>query len=356
MGRRSIPVSVIVSVLVLAACANDAATTTTRTVTSTTATPDTTEATPPRPSRPTGVPDVDLTLHDVPLDEVVFDTFDGGFVPLPESSEELRASLRDAIPPLDRPRYEAGDETDWLANDDLVVGYLAGDQAYAYPVRILNSHEIVNDDLDATPVLVTYCPLCRSGVVYDRRIGGREPTFSNTSALHEADLVMVDRETGSYWWQVAGRSIVGELTGSSLTALPSELAHWSDWLDRHPGTLVLSRETGFDRRYERDNFSRYGEAVAAGDFAFPVGEAARDDRLGAADIVVAVTVNGRTVAYATDRLEDPFVDDIDGVMVTVTPHVFGASVLRADGEPLGARTAFWFAVASAFPDVEVRMP
>jgi hypothetical protein len=163
---------------------------------------------------------------------------------------------------------------------------------------------------------------------------------------------MVDRETGSYWWQVAGRSIVGELTGNGLTALPSELAEWSDWLERNPETLTLSRDTGFSRRYERDNFSRYDEAVAAGDFAFPVG--ALDDRLGAADIVVTVTIDDTTVAYPTAGLDRPFDDTIDGVEITVTPHAFGASIDRADGEPVGMRTAFWFSVAAAFPDVEVR--
>ncbi len=337
--------------LALTACADDATSPATPTDS---AAPATIDDAPSRPSRPTGVPDVDLTRHDVPLEDVVFDTFDGGFTSLADSTEALRSRLRDAIPPLDRPRYEPGVETDWLADDDLIVGYVSDDLAYAYPVRILNSHEIVNDELGGLPVLITYCPLCRSGVVYDRRLGERELTFSNTSALHDSDLVMVDRETGSYWWQVAGRSIVGELTGADLVALPSELATWADWLGRHPDTLTLSRDTGFSRRYERDNFSRYDEAVAAGDFAFPVGEGAQDDRLGAADIVVAATVDGTTVAYPTDRLDEPFVDEIGGVEITVTPHDFGASITRADGVPVGTRTAFWFSVASAFPDVEIR--
>lgn len=303
------------------------------------------------------MPDVDLSKAAVPLDEIVFDTFDGGFTSLADSTEQLRTSLRDAIPPLDDPRYERGADTDWLAADDLVVGFVAADdRTYAYPVRILNSHEIVNDRLGGVPVLVSYCPLCRSAVVYDRRVDGRELTFSNTSALHDSDLVMVDRHTGSYWWQVAGRAIVGDLTGTELVALPSELAHWGDWFDRNPETSVLSRDTGFSRRYERDNFSRYDEAVAAGDFAFPVGAGARDDRLGAADIVVAVTVGDTTVAYPTASLDRPVDDVVGGTQITVVPHALGASIIRADGQRVGTRTAFWFSVVSAFPDVEVRTP
>ena len=343
-------------VVAVAACSDDGASSTAPGDAATTSVPGPAATRSSRPPRPGGVPDVDLSRASVPLEDVVFDTFDGGFTSLADSTEELRTSLRDAIPPLDAPRYEPGRNTDWLADDDLVVGYVAGDQAYAYPVRILNSHEIVNDDLGGTPVLISYCPLCRSGVVYDRRLAGEELDFSNTSALHDSDLVMVDRQTGSYWWQVAGRSIVGELTDAELTALPSELAHWGDWLARHPDTLTLSRDTGFSRRYERDNFSRYDEAVAAGDFAFPVGDAARDDRLGAADIVVAVTIGDTTVAYPTASLDGPFDDSVGGVGVTVTPHDFGASVTREDGEPVGTRTAFWFSVAGAFPEIEVRTP
>ncbi|MFA9565117.1 MAG: DUF3179 domain-containing (seleno)protein, partial [Acidimicrobiales bacterium] len=152
----------------------------------------------------------------------MFDTFDGGSTPpLPESTPELRSRLLDAIPPIDAPTYGDATSGDWLEPDDLVLGYEAGGQPYAYPFKILNFHEVVNDRLDGLPVLISYCPLCGSGIVYDRRVDGRVLSFGNTSALYESDLVMVDRATGSYWWQVAGEAIVGPLTGTELTALPS---------------------------------------------------------------------------------------------------------------------------------------
>ncbi len=127
-----------------------------------------------------------------------FDTFDGGSVRLSDSTPELRARLLDEIPPIDNPVYETRENADWLSDDDLILGYVAGDQPYAYPFRILNFHEIVNDELDRIPVLVSYCPLCRSAIVYDRRVDGALLTFGNTSALYQSDLVMVDRQTSSY--------------------------------------------------------------------------------------------------------------------------------------------------------------
>ena len=170
------------------------------------------------------LPALDVSQHTVPLEQVYFDTFDGGSVRLSEANEPLIARLRDAIPPIDAPRYETAAMGDWLDGADLVLGFVteAGD-AYAYPHKILNFHEIVNEEFDGIPVLISYCPLCRSGVVYDRRLEGRTLSFGNTSALYESDLVMFDRETNSYWWQVAGRAIVGAL--SRIAAHSSPLLH-----------------------------------------------------------------------------------------------------------------------------------
>lgn len=337
-------------------------------------------------------PDVDLSLHSVPLNEIYFDTFDGGSVPLSESTAELRLRLLDAIPPIDRPVYGDASVGDWLAPDDLVLGYVAGGQAYAYPFKILNYHEIVNDDLDGVPVLISYCPLCRSAIVYDRRVDGDVLSFGNTSALYESDLVMVDRTTGSYWWQVAGTAIVGPLTDAALEPLPSVVATWTDWASLHSETLVLTRATGFSRPYERDAFAGYADIIDSGRFPFPVGEAARDARLRPSALVVGVVINEVARAYPVESLIDPINDEVGGNQIVVFPTEGGATVFGAvvDGETLrfelrngdfvdvetgsvwtssgvavsgtrqGAtltafpsRTTFWFAFVGAFPDVEL---
>jgi len=326
---------------------------------------------------------------------VFFDTFDGGSVQLSESSPGLRARLLDAIPPIDNPVYETRESADWLSDDDLVLGYVAGDQPYAYAFRILNFHEIVNDELDGIPVLVSYCPLCRSAVVYDRRVDDTLLTFGNTSALYESDLVMVDRETFSYWWQVVGESIVGELTGTKLEVLPSSVATWADWSTLHPDTLVLSRDTGFPRNYDRDPFLSFGEIIDDGFFPFPVGEAARDARLAASDLVVGVEASGIVRVYPVSLLTEPVNDSVGDFDVVLLPGSGGASVFspHVDGrklhfdiiggviqdsetastwdaagvaisgdlfgsrlEALPSRTTFWFAMVGAFPDAELWLP
>lgn len=341
---------------------------------------------------PSTPPDLDLSLHDVPLEEVYFDTFDGGSVRLSDSTSELRAGLLDVIPPIDRPVYGDAGAGDWLEPTDLVLGYVAGDQAYGYPFKILNFHEIVNDELDGIPVLISYCPLCRSAIVYDRRVDGETLSFGNSSALYESDLVMVDRNTGSYWWQVAGSAIVGTLTGAALDPLPSVVATWSDWKAQHPGTLVLTRDTGFSRPYERDSFGSYADYLDSGQFAFPVSEASRDGRLQPAALVVGVVLDGVVRAYPVDGLIGPINDEVAGNPIVVFPTEGGASVFQAivndeasvfevrDGDlvdtatgsvwtangvavsgplaglvlvPVPSRTTFWFAFVGAFPEVEI---
>jgi hypothetical protein len=210
--------------------------------------------------------------------------------PTTQKNVRRKTKYLNAIPPIHSPKYEPAAEVTWLGDQDVVIGYTTGGHAWAYPLRILNFHEIVNDTLNGEPVLISYCPLCYSGIVYSRRLGNDVLTFGNTSALYESDMVMLDYQTGSYWWQVAGEAIVGPLTEESLTVLPSATITWGEWRELHPSTLVLSRDTGYDRNYDRDLFIEYPEVLNNGRFAFPVSEAGRDARLQPATQVLAVKV------------------------------------------------------------------
>ncbi len=288
------------------------------------------------------VPSVDLTQHSVPLDEIYFDTFrpTNRALPLSQASADMIEQLRDAIPPIHAPKYEPAAEADWLRAEDGVIGYAVGDEAWAYPLRILNFHEIVNDHLGGEPVLISFCPLCYSGVVYSRQLDdGTILTFGNTSALYESDMVMLDYESGSYWWQVAGRAIVGERTGAQLPVLPSSTTTWAEWQARYPHTLVLSRDTGHARDYSYDPFQGIDAYFNAGRFAFPVSDAALDERLQAGDKVLAIQVGDLVKVYPLnlDRLT-VVMDKIDGeeVVLYLDPESTsgGAFSPLVDGERL----------------------
>jgi hypothetical protein len=300
----------------------------------------------PRIEVPADVPAVDVTKHSVPLDQIYFDTFQpvNRAVPLSQASPELIEELRDAIPPIHDPQYEAAAEANWLRAEDQVLGYVAGDQAWAFPVRILNFHEIVNDVLAGEPVLISYCPLCASGIVFSRQLGERTLTFGNTSALYESDMVMLDYGTGSYWWQVAGEAIVGPLTGERLTVLPSAVTTWGQWQALHPQTLVLARPAGRPARtYDRDPFVGFEDALNSGRFAFPVSEAGRDERLVAGARVLAITSGGDVRGYPLTGSEPQAISDTVGeqaVVVFTDPQ----GPTGAAFEPLASGRALGFAV------------
>jgi len=248
---------------------------------------------------------VNIAISDVALGDVIFDTFDGGSVSLVEASESQVEGLRNAIPPINRPNYVPVRGNDWLSDDDLVLGYVADDgQAWAHPHRILNLHEIVNTTLAGKPVAITYCPLCGSGLVFDRRPNDLRQdgvlTFDNTSALYENDMVMVDVESNTYWWQVGGRGIVGNLTGAELTLLPSRTTSWGQWKELYPDSSVMSADQGFGRNYDRDPFSSYAARLdAGGRTPFPTSDAAfADERLKPATRVIGFDLDGQPGAVA----------------------------------------------------------
>ncbi|MFQ5690967.1 MAG: DUF3179 domain-containing protein [Gemmatimonadota bacterium] len=342
------------------------------------------------------VPQPDTTRHSVPLQGIVFDTFlpTGKAVPLTEASPALIERLRDAIPPLHHPRYESAHDAFWLRDGDMVIGYASGEKAWAFPVRILNFHEIVNDTLAGRPVLVSYCPLCASGIVFDRRVGADTLSFGNTSALYESDMVMVDYQTGSYWWQVAGEAIVGPRTGARLDLLPSATMRWEEWRKLHPGSRVLSHDTGYRRSYAYDPFVGYAERLDRGGFAFPVSGAARDDRLPASARVLAVELGGESRAYplgpslprvVMDRLGgepiviftaedgtsamayraalrdrelrfavgDSAIVDRSGSRWNLAGEAIGGTLRGSRLTPVPAMTAYWFAVVASDPGIRV---
>jgi hypothetical protein len=299
---------------------------------------------------PATTPPLDLSRATVDLDLVVFDTFDGGSVRLSDADPELVSRLFDAIAPIDGPSYETGAQADdWLEPDDTVVGYVdPSGEAWAYPIRILNFHEIVNDELAGRPVLVSYCPLCASGVVYDRRVGGRVLSFSNTSALYQSDLVMVDRETGSYWWQVPGRAIAGELSGMVLTPLVAETTTWERWETKNTGSWVMSRPPGRD--YSVDPFVGYADRVDQGATPFPVDEAALSDpRLSPGTGVIVVELVGGFRAWPVE-LSRTISEQIDGANIEIVTDGVGGLV-RVEGEDVPVRTMLWFAAVAAYPEI-----
>jgi hypothetical protein len=206
---------------------------------------------------------------------------------------------KDGIPAIDTPVLEPiAAARDWLSDRSPVISLEVDGEARAYPLAILMWHEIVNDTLGGVPVVVTFCPLCNTALVFEREIDGRVFDFGTTGNLRFSDLVMYDRQTESWWQQATGEAIVGELTGTRLTFLPAQIVSLAEFEAVHPGGDVLSRDTGTVRDYGRNPYVGYDE-VGSTPFLF---QGVIDGRLGPKERVVTVGEGAEALAFPFSEL------------------------------------------------------
>lgn len=170
----------------------------------------------------------DFSKSSIPFDEI----FSGG-VP------------KDGIPPIDNPRFAPIAEVERLyKGTEPVITVSINGAAKAYPLGILMTHEIVNDELGGKPITVTYCPLCNSAVVFDRNINGKIHDFGVSGKLTKSNLIMWDRQTESWWIQFTGEAVIGEMTGTLLKLLPVRVESFDKFKERFPDGQVLVNPRG----------------------------------------------------------------------------------------------------------------
>jgi hypothetical protein len=167
-------------------------------------------------------------------------------------------------------------------------------QTRGYPLTVLIWHEIVNDELGGVPIAVTYCPLCNTAIVFDRRVEGQVLDFGTTGNLRFSDLVMYDRQTESWWQQFTGDGIVGEFTGTQLTILPSRIEPFGLFAAAFPDADILQRPPGFPRNYGVNPYDSYDTSDAPMFPGIPLPE-------GIAPMAYVVTVGDQ--AWTLDRLK-----------------------------------------------------
>ncbi|MBI2076777.1 MAG: DUF3179 domain-containing protein [Euryarchaeota archaeon] len=218
---------------------------------------------------------------------------------------------RGAIPAL----FPADDEFRAVdeASTELVLGVEMGGEAHAYPIGLLNFHEIVNDEVGGVPVAATWCPLCATGIVFDRRVAEQTLTFVVSGKLLRNNLVMSDEETRSLWPQLTGEAIEGPLKGHTLTVLPSVVLPWSSFRELHPNATVLA-PAGEIPAYS-DPYAGYDQREGA---LFPIGH--HDRALFTKDLVYGLSVNGEHRAYPVRTIAERqvFQDRLGSVNITVT--------------------------------------
>ncbi|MEP7200421.1 MAG: DUF3179 domain-containing (seleno)protein [Chloroflexota bacterium] len=202
---------------------------------------------------------------------------------------------RDAILPIYNPQFVNAADSGYQ-DDELVMGVEIEGQSKAYPVTLLTFREMVNDELAGVPILVTWCPLCYTGLVHDRRINGKAVVFGNQGALYLNGMTWWDHETESLWSQPLGEAIGGPLMGAQLPLLPSSTAPWTTWRREHPQTLALYDENyalfnSSSRKTTQNNYW-IGVVLGAQSHAYPYGIASAErliqDQIGDVPLLVLV--------------------------------------------------------------------
>jgi len=264
---------------------------------------------------------------------------------------------RDGIPALDAPLFHAGAERDGkIRAGDRVLGVHYNGVSKAYPIDILDHHEIVNDRFGETPMTVTFCPLCGTGMVFYAEVDGQLLNFGVSGLIYNSDLLLYDRNTMSLWSQIMKTAVTGPLKGSRLTQVPAQYTTWAGWQQQYPDSLLLSRETGHLRDYDQVMYEEYRRLPMV---LYSTGH--QDLRIPAKTWVVGIELDGAALALPfeeLDQLRAPLEIAVGDSPVKVQWDR-DASVARAfdsEGRELPATAAYWFAWVAFHPETVLYRP
>ncbi len=274
---------------------------------------------------------------------------------LPANAIQRGGPPKDGIPAIDDPKFVPA-TTSGLGAGDRVLGLVINGVARAYPIRILNWHEVVNDRFADRAVVVSYCPLCGTGMAFDAPARPGGTGFGVSGLLYNSDVLLYDRATESLWSQILGLAISGPLQGTRLQPIALTHTSWSDWRARHPDTQVLSTATGFGRDYSRDPYAGYDRMQR---LLFDVQH--RDERFPLKEWVLGIELDGTYKAYPFSVLARR-VDARGELTDSVANHTVrirydashgSAEAFDVNGRTLPATMAFWFAWVAFHPQTQV---
>lgn len=262
---------------------------------------------------------------------------------------------RDGIPALTDPEFLSAKSGHGLREDDRVLGVYRNGVAKAYPLGIMNYHEVVNDLFEDEPIAVTYCPLCFTGIAF--RAGEADDSrrlFGVSGLLYNSDVLLYDRQTESLWSQIAAQAIAGPRRGETLETIPAANTTWRAWRAEHPESLVLSRNTRYARNYDRDPYAAYAEDEA---LMFPVRFRIHGKHPKA--LVLGVRMGAHARAYPLSVFPEKgryqIEDQLGGN--TITLHIDAEAqtgrVFDAHGVELTGLIGYWFAWFTFHPETDI---
>ncbi len=262
---------------------------------------------------------------------------------------------RDGIPAINNPKFQPAKEARFLQPGDRVLGIVLEGKARAYPLRILNWHEIVNDKIGAMQFTITFCPLCGTGMAFSSLVEGKHLRFGVSGLLYNSDVLIYDLETESLWSQIMGKAVTGEMKGQQLKHLPILHTTWKKWQELHPTSLVLTEETGFSRNYGKNPYKGYDTSKQ---LFFKVAHKS-PDWLHPKELVLGFTHGNLYKAYPFSELDrfgrTTFLDTLGEMAFMVHWDTSSQTAYLTDkkGKHLPAVQGFWFAWFAFHPNTEV---
>ena len=278
----------------------------------------------------------DTSRHSIPVDDI----YDGG-------------PGKDGIPAISHPKFITAKEADrtFLKNDDRILGTVHKGQTKAYPVKILNWHEIVNDR--GSSRVVTYCPLCGTGMVFDTNVNGRELTFGVSGLLYQSDMLLYDHQTESLWSQIKSEAVTGSLMGARLKLLASTHTSWGRWKALHPDTQVLSDNTGYRRNYDRDPYQGYDTSER-----LMFGVNATNRKYHPKQKVIGLKLGTASKSYAfseLDKIKSPLKDVVGKTSIRIfyDRKTRTAVIHDENNREIPSVVGFWFAWYAFHPETKI---
>lgn len=286
----------------------------------------------------------------------------------PEEAASGEPCPRGCIPALDDPPATAAEDGFWLPPERPVFGVVVEGEARAYPVHMLEVHELVNDTLGGRRIALTFCTLCRAAQAFlvdevpdevpdeVRDDVGSGPLVLRTSGLlQRSNKLSFELRTRSLIETFTGRAVSGPLrdAGVVLEQVPVVTSTWAGWRTAHPDTTILARDGGIDREYR---FDPLGDRDAEGPI-FGVGDV--DPRLPAQELVLgAIAADGSAVAFpvVTARVEAEAGRPVRAHGLRVVLAGDGLRVVTATGDAVVGHEAFWFAWSQFWPDTDLWTP
>jgi hypothetical protein len=232
---------------------------------------------------------------------------------------------RDGIPAIDQPKFIDSDKADHISDEEPVLGLVLNGQARAYPISILNWHEIVNDKIGGKPITISYCPLCGTGMAFD---GAGAGSFGVSGLLYNSDML-------------------------PLTTIPLLHTSWKHWKSVHPDGKVLSKDTGYTRDYSRSPYLGYSQSDR---LYFKVDN--RDNRYHNKENIIALSIGGKHKVWPFSELmrsKSPLKDHLNGedLIIHYEAKKNHAWITDRQGNLLPGVRAFWFAWMAFYPNSEV---